>query len=435
MSRIDSLLARMAGPDDRSLLVTRPGWRSRLRLLARIGWRYLWVYASLLMLAVIWVAASGMDVYHRTEMPEFCGTCHEMGANFDTWARSRHGSIKCIDCHARPGVSGWVAAKMGGMSQLYTHLTASSIQDIHLQARHEAIVSENCERCHTETARAGDRRSQAMAHKRHGDLGLQCVACHSGNIAHPAEAQAHDPVAGLVDVGTCFKCHDGQRKVGTQVAFAATSQQSCEKCHLDAHYAAQHFAGDPSGKTHQPCLDCHEKQKSQAHFTMDRHDQGKLCARCHAPPKDLVSTHKPFREGKCDECHKVMAPAYLFGQGQKPDQEFCLHCHENVAAAIGPAKDATLTQFADGTTDLHKQHFGDIGKDDADLCIKCHGGHGSTAPRGLVRLAATKDGDGKLGVYTATKTGGHCTGACHDDDTVHYDRMGHKDAPTDQTED
>lgn len=434
MSRFDALLRRLSRPQDRLPPDQHPGWKVRLRMMARIAWRYVWVYFALLALAVTWVAASGMDVYHRTEMPEFCGTCHEMGANFDTWSNSRHGSIRCIDCHARPGISGWVAAKMGGMSQLYTHLTADSIKDIHLQTKHATIVSENCSRCHTDSARAGDRHSRAMAHSQHADLGIQCVACHSGNIAHPTAAEARDSVAGLVDVGTCFKCHDGKQTVGKKVAFAARDEKSCEKCHLDAHFANQHFAGDKSGTTHKLCLDCHEARPGQPHYAMDQRDQGRLCAKCHEPPKDLVSTHKPFREGKCDECHRVMTPAYLFRHGPKPDQAFCLHCHDDVGAVLGLAEPTTRTAFAEAKTDLHRQHADDIGKATPDLCLKCHAGHGSTAPRGLVHLAPSEDGDGKPGLFKATKTGGSCSGSCHGDEAVRYDLNGSKDEDEDEEE-
>lgn len=95
-------------------------------------------------MALLWTGAAGMDVYHRTEMPEFCGTCHEMGSNFKTWSSSRHESIRCVDCHARTGVGGWLAAKMAGVSQLVTHVTADSIEDIRLGRKHEKIVSDNC---------------------------------------------------------------------------------------------------------------------------------------------------------------------------------------------------------------------------------------------------------------------------------------------------
>ncbi len=421
MTRFDSFLERLARSQDQSLL-EQPTWRRRARLIARISLRFFWVYLLLLGLATVWVAASGMDVYHRTEMPQFCNSCHEMGHNFDTWEGSRHGSIRCIDCHARPGLSGYIAAKTAGMAQLYTHLTATKIEDIHLEKRHEDIVSANCVRCHPETARAADRHNRVMAHKRHGELGLACVTCHSGAVAHPTRAEAKDPLAGIVETKKCFECHDGKHTEGAtpavaKTAFAATNKESCQKCHPDSTFGKEHGGGTE-------CLDCHEVAKGQIHYQMDKQNQGAICSKCHDAPEDLKSKHKPFAQNKCGECHKVMAPAYLFRYGPKPDEAFCLRCHSNVQGALAMPDATTITAFSDPKDDHHRQHADDIGHS-AGLCLKCHASHGSEAERGLIRLKSD-DKDAAPGVFQATPTGGSCTGACHDGDTKYYDRTGKK---------
>lgn len=400
----------------------------RLRVVARIALRYSAIYVSLLMLAFVWVATSGMDVYHRTEGPEFCNACHEMNPNFKTWANSRHGNIKCVDCHARPGFSGWIQAKMAGTAQLVSHLSAESIEDIHLLQHHKEIVSENCQRCHEDSARIADRRGRAIAHKRHGELNVACIECHSGNVAHPTEEEAKHPVRGLVEVAACFKCHDGknsfQSPQGPRVAFAAVDEKSCEKCHPDSKSALEHGKDDPKTTQRKPCLDCHEQAPSGTHYAMDRKDQGKLCAKCHEPEKkaEFASVHEPFAKGKCDECHKVMASAYLFRDGPKVSKAFCLGCHDNVAGALALPQATTKTMFADGATDLHRSHADDASDEGERLCLACHAPHGSKATRGLVHLRP--DGDGaEPGTFTATATGGTCGGSCHDGDDRTYDRV------------
>lgn len=423
MNRCDSFLKRLARLPDTD--PTRPPtWRQRARWVAHVSLRYFWVYMLLFLFASVWVSAAGMDVYHRTEMPQFCNTCHEMGHNFETWGESRHGSIRCIDCHARPGLSGYAAAKLAGVAQLYTHLTANTIADIHLEKRHEDIVSENCVRCHPETARAADRHNRVMAHKRHGELGLSCVTCHSGAVAHPTPTQAKDRLAGIVETKKCFECHDGKHSQGAtpataKIAFAALDKNTCQKCHPDSAYGKEHGGGSE-------CLDCHEVAKGQMHFQMDKQNQGAICAKCHDAPKDLHSQHKPFVQGKCGECHRVMAPAYLFRFGPKPDEAFCLHCHDDVAGALALPNATTRTQFADGSDDRHRQHAEDIGRTPG-WCLKCHGGHGSSSERAMLQLKSD-DKDAAPGVFTAAPTGGSCTGACHDADTMQYDRTGKKRA-------
>jgi len=423
MSRFDSFLHRLARTPD-ALRQQPLSLQGRLRLVARISLRYFWAYLALFAVATVWVASSGMDVYHRTEMPQFCSSCHEMDHNFTTWENSRHGTIRCIDCHARPGLAGYAQAKIAGTLQLYTHLTATKIEDIHLEKRHTDIVSANCVRCHAETARAADRHNRVMAHKRHAELGLTCVTCHSGAVAHPTPAEAKDPLAGIVATGTCFECHDGKHKEGltpaeTKVAFAATDKESCQKCHPDSAFGKEHGGGNE-------CLDCHDVRKGQSHYQMDKEHPEQLCRKCHDAPEGLKSAHKPFSEGKCGECHKVMAPAYLFRFGPKPDTNFCLSCHKDVAGALAMPNATTLTQFADGKDDRHRQHADDIGRTPG-LCLKCHAGHGSEAERGMVHLKG-EDKESKPGVFQTTPTGGSCTGACHDDDTMQYDRTGKKPA-------
>lgn len=274
-----------------------------------------------------------------------------------------------------------------------------------------------------------------MAHGRHQQLGIGCVACHSGNVAHPTEGEATDPVAGLVEVATCFKCHDGGHRYGDAVAFATSDERHCAKCHPDASFAQAHFEGDKSGKRHKPCLDCHQAGKDEAHYAMAKADLPKMCARCHEPTKDVASTHKPYKDGDCATCHQVMVPAFLFKVGPKADKAFCLSCHDGMALALAPpatattctdcrpkavrmAVQASLTIGDDGDLDLHRDHIDNIG-DNPQVCRSCHAGHGGASARGLIRLRGDDD---EPGTHTATEGGGSCTGACHDDDTVEYQR-------------
>lgn len=432
MPWFDKLLVKLARPRDVAAVAESAGMTRRLRLIARVTLRFFWAYLLLVLGSLVWTGAAGMDVYHRTEMPEFCHTCHEMGANFKTWSNSRHESIKCIDCHARPGIGGWLAAKTAGLWQLYTHVTAKDIKDIKLGERHEHIVSDNCQRCHRDTARSKDRRTRAIAHTRHTELGIACTACHSGNVAHPNDIQAKDPVAGLVDTGTCFECHDGGRRYGEAVAFNANREANCTRCHPDAVFATEHFAGDKSGKHRKPCLDCHERATADAHFSLAKQSTERLCARCHDADPALQSRHKPFADGQCSQCHRVMVPAFLFANGPKPDRAFCLSCHDGMAAALAAPVTATVLDelpriklpmqasltLDDDDDELHKSHLDDIG-DSPQVCGRCHAGHGGHSQRGLIRL---KGDDGELGTHKATATGGTCTGACHDDEVKNYRR-------------
>ena len=440
MARLDRLLLRFARPADRAALRRRGGWMVRFRAIAGIALRFIWVYLLIFVGAAVLTVSGATDIYHRTEVPRFCGSCHEMDANFDTWERSQHGSIKCVDCHARPGLSGWIAAKTAGTNQLLQHFTAKSIDDITLKEKHQDIVSENCERCHPGARRLNERRGLRIEHERHGKLKLKCVACHAGNIAHPAEEpDPADKVAGLVDIDLCFKCHNGKEKVGNDVAFDARSEDNCGTCHPDAKFALAHGEGHPSTSKRKPCLSCHDLPTDKPHFAMDDSKQAELCQKCHEAPKGYVSTHKPFAEGKCSDCHLVMAPSHLFRVGPKPSAAFCLGCHEDLARILKDDKSEQISAFAniedDEKTDLHRYHAGEL-NDDPMWCRGCHAPHGSEAKRGIIKLKSPdKEDEGDeeeeeeedeeeavAAAYEATETGGTCSGSCHEDDTMEYDR-------------
>ena len=428
MARLDRLLFRLARPADRAALRRRPGWLVRFRAIAGIALRYIWLYMLLFAGAAVLTVSAGTDIFHRTEMPRFCGACHEMDTNFATWERSQHGSIKCVDCHARPGISGWIAAKTAGTNQLLQHFTAESIEDISLKEKHKEIVSENCKRCHPGARRLNERRGLRIEHERHGKLGLKCVDCHAGNIAHPEEEPAPgEKVAGLVDIVLCFKCHDGAQKVGPEVAFNARDEDNCGKCHPDARFALAHGEGHASTKQRKPCLSCHDLPADKPHFALDRTNQVDLCRKCHAAPTGFVSTHKPFAEGKCADCHRVMAPSHLFRVGPKPTAGFCLGCHEDLGRILTAKNPEQLSAFANAEdkTDLHRYHAGEL-DDEPMWCSSCHAPHGSTAKRAMVKLIDKKDGEGDdeavTPAYEATETGGTCSGSCHGDDTMEYER-------------
>lgn len=432
---LDRLLGRLASAEDRALL-EKPTLRVRMRVLARTTARYFWLYLVLLVASLAWVSASGMDVYHKTESPEFCSGCHEMGINFDTWANSRHHSIRCIDCHAKPGLTGWVAAKAGGVAQLYTHLTAKSINvdEIELKQKHMDIVSDNCGRCHTGATRLTERDGRRIAHDKHAEAGVACIQCHTGRVAHPDAKDAKITFVGLADTDTCFKCHDGKTTfAGTKgpiKVFGTGDETACKNCHPDSIHAQAHFGDKAAGK--KPCLDCHEhKDGAQRHYLMDHVNQGKLCGKCHEPNKQTASIHKPYAEGKCDTCHQVMAPGFLFRGQPKANQAFCLSCHGDVAKAIGLAQPATLTNFRDGDSDLHASHAKDASDRGDRLCLSCHDGHASGAAKAMIFLRGV-DG-GEPGKFEAKPTGGSCTGSCHDDG-MSYDRSGGDDEDKDEDE-
>ncbi|MDE3091159.1 MAG: NapC/NirT family cytochrome c, partial [Chloroflexota bacterium] len=58
--------------------------------------------------------------------PWFCNTCHEMNFHYASWESSTHGTkAACLDCHAEPGVRGFIEEKARGAEQLVAHFTGN----------------------------------------------------------------------------------------------------------------------------------------------------------------------------------------------------------------------------------------------------------------------------------------------------------------------
>ena len=92
-------------------------------------------------------------LYAKSETPEFCGSCHVLQTQYESWFHSgSHAQIKCVDCHlpndtfARhftwktiDGAKDFLAFHMGRVSD-----------PIKISNRGAGFVQENCVRCHGE---------------------------------------------------------------------------------------------------------------------------------------------------------------------------------------------------------------------------------------------------------------------------------------------
>lgn len=417
---LGTLLKRLADPKDRVLLEHQPSLVTRLRVIARIARRYYRLYIVVFLASLIVTVVSGMDVYHRTELPQFCGACHEMGSNFKTWEESRHKSIMCVDCHVKPGISGWLEAKTGGLRQLVTHFTAETIDEIAVNEEQARTVSNNCKRCHAGATRLQERDGLGMAHGRHGEVGILCSECHSGAFAHPESNGDPRSTPPLVDSATCFECHDGRTRADLTI-FKVEDQASCVRCHPDAELGNQHGAGDNE------CFDCHSKSEEGVHYEFAADNVAPMCAECHDDVTDLVeldSTHEPFAEGNCLKCHRVMSPAHIYMGEAKPTAAACLACHEETAALLAEDPKAPVSRFNDDGDDLHTSHAAEL-REQRGWCLRCHSPHASEAKKGLIRLLTGKEDDEEPGVYEALPDGGSCATKCHvDEDPVTYTNDG-----------
>ncbi len=110
----------------------------------------------LLLLGVaVFVAAAGIAgtttyAVDWMETAQFCGSCHTMQPERLAHEESPHRNVDCAACHIRPGVQGFVEAKLNGTKQLL-ELVAASYQRPIPPAGHAMSLdetSQTCVECH-----------------------------------------------------------------------------------------------------------------------------------------------------------------------------------------------------------------------------------------------------------------------------------------------
>lgn len=133
---------------------------------------------------VVGVAFFGIAgaMLHATGTPTFCGLCHSMQHEAETFKLSSHRNLDCVECHLPHDNDAHYLIEKGrtGMVDMYHEVMRDYPERIELDASARKMVSENCLRCHEST----------MSYVRTGvggDSAEDCVKCHS-RIAHGSNA-------------------------------------------------------------------------------------------------------------------------------------------------------------------------------------------------------------------------------------------------------
>ncbi len=87
---------------------------TRLReSLGRSGFRVLGLGAGMVLGIGIVALGTAVEVSSR---PTFCGSCHIMTPYYESWKKSSHKGIACVDCHIPPGVTAEIRKKYEALS-------------------------------------------------------------------------------------------------------------------------------------------------------------------------------------------------------------------------------------------------------------------------------------------------------------------------------
>lgn len=134
-------------------------------------------WGSLLM--IVAASAALPRILDYSESPAFCGVCHSMKQQSQTWEHSRHRGVKCIDCHLPndnlPEHFFWKGID-GTKDVISQTLGLKEEDEIRLSEHGKKVLQSNCVRCHKDIVS-------------HIDNKRSCVDCHRG-IHHRYTAAA-----------------------------------------------------------------------------------------------------------------------------------------------------------------------------------------------------------------------------------------------------
>lgn len=232
------------------------------------------LFVLAIIVIIVGATFGGLEAMHMTGSSKFCSTCHVktdsgVRGEYNTWERNIHSKVEvsCLDCHANPGVVGYLDAHViaGTKSLLYEIfvpekrivelLTAASIDPV--KAEH-AAPDAACLFCHSDEVNKQLRRDTLISigvtfrdidnvknpqyrteygladissqpvskgvepnHAKHIAAGLLCTNCHLG-VAHGGELYNQPKME------TCFECHDSIRASVKSVP----AEEDCTTCHV-----------------------------------------------------------------------------------------------------------------------------------------------------------------------------------------------------------
>lgn len=118
----------------------------------------------------------------KSEMPEFCSSCHVMEAQYEAWFHEgAHRRILCVDCHLphQNVAVHYTWKSIDGMKDMMIFYSGRVPETIKISTRGQNVLKANCIRCHEmtvdriDTGRPCWECHRRLAHIRSGVIGTQ----------------------------------------------------------------------------------------------------------------------------------------------------------------------------------------------------------------------------------------------------------------------
>ncbi len=218
---------------------------------------------TVMALSALALAIAGSIAIPLTSHPDFCAICHTIRPSVESWSMSSHKDVGCVECHVRPGISGFLHDKVrAGIKDVVITFFGNPTEPHNLQAEVDTQVCLGCHRAILRVSEVSERDlpepvksvGLIMSHRHHMEAfdkrgkGEGCTTCHARVVhgkpvkAYPIviprghvklDMEPHYPdhhegsklwASALAD---CLRCHDGEASYEGKVL-----SKKCETCHL-----------------------------------------------------------------------------------------------------------------------------------------------------------------------------------------------------------
>lgn len=338
---------------------------------------------TITLLSFVLLVIAGFATVEATSSSPFCGTCHEMNPEYNTWKASSHSTVACKTCHIQPGVVSYAKAKANGLVELYKKTTDDYTAPIQMI---KEVPNSTCESCHNmktrETSAKGD---IIIPHDKHLAKDISCVTCHSG-IAHGNVADRnvtyktdYDKWSGTLGkqmmsnvkftqpkMEDCIKCHE-TRQVSTE----------CKTCHSTGMKPKSHDAADFKNNSHGQLAEKDIQKCNSCHSTMSQNELKNLEPKSAsdqffntgtAKTSNITAQEYAKENTYCQKCHATRPQSHdanfidAHGALAKKDKQKCSACHNEQKATSG-----TITSTGLVSNAVSIAHTGS-----APACATCH---------------------------------------------------------------
>ncbi|MCF6333026.1 MAG: cytochrome c3 family protein [Draconibacterium sp.] len=352
----------------------------------------------------------------QDELPQLCFICHEEYTKSHIHPPAEEG--ECLMCHS-PHASGNKSLLLNNQPYLCSQCHDLDIDD--KKFKHIPVFDGNCQTCH-------DPHQSNFPSFLKKEKSKICADCHENIKTEFGLKNIHPPFE-----NDCANCHASHASNNEKLLIERTPDL-CFNCHTDIQSGIEsslvvHKVINDSKN----CANCHASHASNQYKLLIQEEK-QLCLSCHNKTiitktdsikniKQMLKKgnhiHSVIESDGCVICHNPhysdnqqllvgKFPSGNYTNGESENFELCFFCHDS--GLMENKIDSTVTNFRNGSKNLHFVHLkGPKGRN----CNLCHNVHGSVNEYHL--MDKIKFGNWEMPLqFKSVQNGGTCNTGCHE---------------------